>query len=83
MVVVGFWGGTSTFSVDSEVFKVILVKFVILSDISILDVGVVMFTIVPITVTVRIMKMQREQASALSRILHSSKSCLMCVSLRW
>ena len=83
MVVVGFWGGTSTFSVDSEVFKVILVKFVILSDISILDVGVVMFTIVPITITVRIMKMQREQVSGLSRILHSSKGSVMCVSLWW
>ena len=83
MVVVGFWGGISTFSVDLEVFKVILVKSVMLSDFSILDVDWVMLTIVPITITVRIMKMQREQASALSRILHSSKGCLRCVSLRW
>ena len=83
MVVVRFWGGISTFSVDLEVFKVTLVKSVMLSDFSILDVDWVMLTIVPITITVRIMKMQREQASALSRILHSSKGCLMCVSLRW
>ena len=61
-----------------------LVKSVVLLDFSVLDVGAVVLTIVPITITVRMITIQSEQASQslFSCIFHLSKVCLMCGCLR-
>ena len=59
-----------------------LVKSVVLLDFSVLDVGAVVLTIVPITITVRMITIQSEQASQSFFLEFSiSVKCVLCVDV--